>query len=93
MSSAEAPGAVTEDGPDHVAGHAPGGAAKLARMANQIATFFATQPGPDRAAEVAGHLRAFWEPRMLRALLAHAEGGGEGLSPLAREAVDRLRAP
>jgi formate dehydrogenase subunit delta len=70
-----------------------GGAAKLVRMANQIATFFQSQPGPGQAAEVAGHLKAFWEPRMLRALLAHAEGGGEGLSPLAREAVDRLRAP
>lgn len=73
--------------------HAPAGAEKLVRMANQIATFFATQPGPGQSAEVAGHLKAFWEPRMLQAILAHAEAGGEGLSPLAREAVDRLRAP
>lgn len=67
--------------------------AKLVRMANQIAGFFATQPGHAQAAEVAAHLKAFWEPRMLRAIQAHAEKGGEGLSPLAREALERLRQP
>ena len=66
---------------------------KLVRMANQIATFFATQPGDTQAAEVAGHLKAFWEPRMLQALYAHVDGGGEGLSPLVLQAVGRLRQP
>lgn len=66
---------------------------KLVRMANQIATFFASQPGDAQAAEVAGHLRAFWEPRMLQALYAHVDAGGEGLSPLALRAVERLRQP
>jgi formate dehydrogenase subunit delta len=66
---------------------------KLVRMANQIATFFATQPGETQAAEVAGHLKAFWEPRMLQALYAHVDAGGEGLTPLALKAVERLRAP
>ncbi len=66
---------------------------KLVRMANQIATFFATQPGDTQAAEVAGHLRAFWEPRMLSALYAHVDAGGEGLSPLVLQAVGRLRQP
>ena len=70
------------------AGHGP---VKLVAMANQIAAFFATQPGDARAAEVAGHLKAFWEPRMLRALQAHAEAGGTGLSPLALEAAALLR--
>lgn len=72
--------------------HAATGAARLVRMANQIATFFASQPGDAQAAEVAGHLRAFWEPRMVRALLQHLDEGGEGLSPLAREGAERLRA-
>jgi formate dehydrogenase subunit delta len=66
---------------------------KLVRMANQIATFFATQPGEAQAAEVAGHLKAFWEPRMLQALYAHIDAGGAGVSPLVLDAVGQLRAP
>lgn len=60
-------------------------------MANQIAAFFATQPGDSQAAEVAGHLRAFWEPRMLASLQAHVDAGGAGLSPLALDAARMLR--
>ena len=66
---------------------------KLVAMANQIASFFATQPEPGREAEVAGHLKAFWEPRMLQHLQAHVDAGGEGLSPLAIRAAMRLREP
>lgn len=65
---------------------------KLVRMANQIATFFETQPGEDRADRVADHLSDFWDPRMREALLAHVDAGGAGLSPLARAAAERLRA-
>ena len=46
-------------------------AAKLVTMANQIASFFATEP--DREIAVAGtanHIRKFWEPRMRRSLFA-----------------------
>lgn len=63
----------------------------LIPMANQIATFFATQPRTDRAAAVAGHLRAFWDPRMRAALVAHDAAGGDGLHPLVREACASLR--
>ena len=49
---------------------------KLVMMANQIAAFFNTQPGNTQAAEIAGHLKAFWEPRMLQALYAHVDAGG-----------------
>lgn len=66
---------------------------KMVTMANQIATFFGTQPGGGQAAEVAGHLKAFWEPRMLRQLYEHVDAGGAGLKPLVVEAVARLRAP
>ena len=67
--------------------------AKLVSMANQIASFFATQPGDTQAAEVAGHLKAFWEPRMLQALYAHVDADSEGRSPLVLTALEWLRAP
>jgi hypothetical protein len=35
----------------------------------------------------------FWEPRMLRALLAYKDAGGEDLDPLASVAVEQLRQP
>ena len=63
---------------------------KLVRMANQIATFFRSQPGTDRADRVAQHLRDFWDPRMRAAIRAHLAAGGEGLDDLARAAVQRL---
>ena len=66
---------------------------KLVRTANQIASFFASQPGANQAADVAAHLKAFWEPRMLQALYAHIDAGGEGCSPLVLQAVERLRQP
>lgn len=56
---------------------------KLIRMANQIATFFESQPDADKAGRVSDHLREFWEPRMLEQLADHLAAGGEGLSPLA----------
>jgi formate dehydrogenase subunit delta len=63
---------------------------KLVRMANQIATFFRSQPGTDQADRVAQHLRDFWDPRMRAAIRAHLAAGGEGLDDLARAAVQRL---
>lgn len=41
---------------------------KMVRMANQIATFFKTQPGTDQPDKVAAHLRDFWEPGMRQRL-------------------------
>jgi formate dehydrogenase subunit delta len=65
---------------------------RLVTMANEIAAFFAAEPGgPAAAGQMAGHLRKFWDPRMRRAIVAHFEAGGEGLSALAREAVALLR--
>ena len=63
---------------------------KLVYMANQIATFFKSQPGDDQVARVAAHLGDFWEPRMIDALRAHIEAGGTGLDPLAKAALDQL---
>ncbi|WP_420569169.1 formate dehydrogenase subunit delta [Thalassovita sp.] len=66
---------------------------KMITMANQIATFFATQPGEDQAQRVADHLNDFWEPRMRAQLAAHLETGGEGLDPLVVQAASLLRVP
>ena len=40
---------------------------------------------------IAGHLQRFWEPRMRRQIVAHAEHGGEGLSEIVREAIEANR--
>ena len=55
---------------------------KMITMANQIATFFATQPDQDRAERAANHINDFWEPRMRLQLLAHLRNGGAGLHEL-----------
>ncbi|GAB2183425.1 formate dehydrogenase subunit delta [Roseibium sp. LAB1] len=63
---------------------------KMVYMANQIATFFKTQPGVDQAEKVANHLKDFWEPRMRAQLTAYAETGGAGLDEVVLESVRRL---
>jgi formate dehydrogenase subunit delta len=65
---------------------------KLVMMANQIAAFFAAQ-GDERAIpQIANHLEKFWDPRMRAQVVAHLDSGGAGLHPLARAAVQNLRA-
>lgn len=66
---------------------------KIVTMANQIAAFFATQPGADAARGVAQHLNEFWEPRMRRVYLDLVKAGGAGLSPLALAAAPFVREP
>lgn len=61
---------------------------RLTAMVNDISHYFAAEP--DHAAAVAGiaeHLRKFWDPVMRKQIVEHLEAGGEGLEPLAREAV------
>jgi formate dehydrogenase subunit delta len=70
-----------------------GGQEKLIRMANQIATFFMSQPEKGRAEGVATHINKFWEPRMRRHLFEHLDGGGEGLMPLVVEASALIKRP
>ena len=62
---------------------------RLIYMANQIATFFAAQPG-DPAEGTAGHLRNYWDPSMRAEICAWKKGGGDGLDPVAFDAVGRL---
>ena len=54
---------------------------KLVRMANQIATFFLSQPEDIRMEGVATHINKFWEPRMRGHLFEHIDAGGDGLLP------------
>ena len=63
---------------------------KMVYMANQIATFFKSQPGTDQADRIAAHLRDFWEPRMREQLRAHIAAGGKGLDPVVLESAQRL---
>ncbi|MDG4648010.1 formate dehydrogenase subunit delta [Roseibacterium sp. SDUM158017] len=64
---------------------------KLVRMANQIATFFATQPCPDKAERVAAHLKDFWGPEMREELKAHARRDGcADLDDLVRKALPMI---
>lgn len=67
--------------------------AKLVRMANQIATFFLSQPEAVRVEGVATHINKFWEPRMRRELFEHIDQGGEGLLPLVMEASRAIKRP
>lgn len=67
--------------------------AKLIYMANQIATFFQSQPADEAAEGVATHINKYWEPRMRRKLFEHIEHGGEGLSPLVLEAAPKIHRP
>ncbi|MFN3209376.1 MAG: formate dehydrogenase subunit delta [Roseovarius sp.] len=63
---------------------------KLVMMANQIATFFKSQPGNDQAERVAGHLQDFWDPRMRRQFRDYVENGGENVDDIARKAAQLL---
>lgn len=64
---------------------------RIARMANQIATFFASQPEKEQVEGVARHINAFWEPRMRRQLFEVMRAGREELHPLVRAAAAHIR--
>jgi len=60
----------------------------LVEMVNDIANFFAPAAGAEQApAEVASHLKRFWEPRMLRQIVEVWRGGRGQFSEVARAAV------
>lgn len=66
----------------------------LVKMANDIGDFFRAEPErADAIAGIANHLQRFWDPRMRRALMSYAAGGGEGLDELVRAAVATLKPP
>lgn len=63
---------------------------KMVHMANQIATFFKTQPGTKQAQSVADHVLDFWEPRMREKLLRYVAEGGKGLDEVVMQAAKKL---
>jgi formate dehydrogenase subunit delta len=64
---------------------------KLVSMANDIADFFNAENDKEVAAEgVKKHIQRSWDPRMRKAIIAHFQANGEGLSPLAAQAVKKL---
>ena len=64
---------------------------RLVYMANQIATYFRTQPHDEAVASTLDHLKKFWEPRMRRQILEHLEHHqGEGLNEIALAAIMKL---
>ena len=66
---------------------------RLVAMVNDIGNYFASEPDRDAGiAGIANHLVKFWEPRMRKQIIAHLDQGGEGLTPIARVGVERLKA-
>ena len=66
----------------------------LIKMANQISSFFATESTAGKApADVASHLRRYWDPRMREQMVTYFhERQGSGLDDIARSAVGLLAA-
>ena len=69
------------------------GKAKLGRMANEIAAFFATQPEAEALPGMVKHLRDFWTPKMLSEFEEMAAADGHGLVPLASKTAAAMRPP
>jgi len=64
---------------------------RLVAMANDIAAFFDSEPAKPALAEgVRFQPARFWDPRMRREIIAHANAGGAGLEATARRAVELL---
>ena len=67
--------------------------AQLSKMVNDIAAFFASESGEEKAIiDVAGHMQRFWDPRMRREIVAHYARGGDGLNDVSRAAGAKLAA-
>lgn len=66
---------------------------KLVYMANQIATFFKSQPEAERPKGVADHINKFWEQRMRRAFFAMIDKGDPRFDPLVVQAAPLIKRP
>ncbi len=65
---------------------------KIVRMANQIATFFKSQPEDERVEGIANHINKFWEPRMRRQFF-DALNDGADFDPLVTQAANQINEP
>lgn len=59
-------------------------------MAHEIARQFADEPAAESAETIAAHLRTFWAPAMIDALIGDADRGA-GLDPVVATVVESLR--
>lgn len=66
---------------------------KLVRMANQIATFFLSQPEEVRVEGVATHINKFWETRMRRRFFEMIDHEIGGFLPLVVAASAKIKRP
>lgn len=66
---------------------------RIPRMANQIATAFASRREAEQVPGVAQHINDFWEPRMRRDLLARLAADPAGFHPILRAAAPLIRDP
>jgi len=66
----------------------------LIKMANQIGSFFGTESLEGKApADVASHLKRYWDPRMREQIIAYyRDRQGAGLEEVPRAAVGLLAA-
>ena len=65
---------------------------RLVYMANQIVKFFEAQRADEVVPGIANHIKKFWDPRMLAAIYAYVDAGGDGLDPPVRAAILHLKA-
>ena len=65
----------------------------LIKMVNQIGQFFESMPDREQAkADIATHIKKFWEPRMRKTILAALDGAqADGIDPIVREAISANR--
>lgn len=66
---------------------------KLRYQANQIATFFASQPEAEQVEGVADHINKFWDPRMRAQLFEIADESIEGFAPMVVAALGKVDRP
>lgn len=69
------------------------GAEKLARMAAQIASFFAAYPEVQASEAIAEHINKFWGRQMRAEFLAEFAPGDARLHPLVAAALPKIRPP
>ncbi len=60
-------------------------------MANQIGRAFAHRKHDEAVAEIAVHLKSFWEKRMLSQIYAYIAAGRAGLDDLPKQSLEMLR--
>jgi formate dehydrogenase subunit delta len=65
---------------------------RLVYMANQIGKFFEAQRADEVVPGIANHIKKFWDPRMLKAIYAYVDAGGDGLDPPVMKAILHLKA-